>query len=100
METVLGFPVNANQPNVLGFPVSQNQFQMLSENEVQESEFSQEQKLEDPRKTRAQRLQISSRVEGQEILQGIDAVQYSSPSVENETTFFHSLSVSAPDILE
>ena len=64
METVLGFPVNANQPNVMGFPVSQNQFQMLSENEVQESEFSQEQKLEDPRKTRAQRLQISSRVEG------------------------------------
>ena len=58
----------ANQPNVLGFPVSQNQYQMLTENEVQESDFSQKQNLEDPRKTRAQRLQISSRVEGQEIL--------------------------------
>ena len=33
-------------------------------------------------------------------MQGIDAVQYSSPSVANDTTFFHSLSVSAPDILE
>ena len=59
----------AEQPNILGFPVSQNQFrvqnqcQSLSENEVQESEFSQEQNLEDPRKTRAQRLQTSLRVE-------------------------------------
>ena len=98
--TVEDSKLPANQPNVLGFPVSQNQYQILSENEVQESEFSEEQNLEDPRKTRAQRLPTSSIVEGQEILQGNDAVQYSSPSVKNETTFFHSLSVSAPDILE
>ena len=58
----------AKQPNVLGFPVSSNQFQILSENEVQESELSQEQNLEDPRKTRAQRPQASSRAEGQETL--------------------------------
>ena len=81
------------QPEVLGFPVSQNQFQRLSANEVQESEFSQEQPLEDPRKTRAQRLQTSSNVERQELLQGNDTVHYSSPFVENDTTFFNSLSV-------
>ena len=84
----------AKQPEILGIPVSINQFQSLSANEVQESEFSQEQPLEDLRKTRAQRLQTSSSVERQEILQGNDAVHNSSPSVENETTFyFNSLSV-------
>ena len=90
----------AKQPSVLGFPVSQNQFQKLSEIEAQESEFSKEQDLEDPRKTRAQRLQVSSLTEGHGKLQGNDAVNYSPPVVENEPTFFHSLSVSAPDILE
>ena len=89
------------QPNVLGFPVSQNQFQILSGIEAQESELSKEQNLEDPRKTRAQRLQASSRGEGQETLQRTDAVNYSPLVVENEITFFpHSLSVSAPDVLE
>ena len=86
----------AKQPNILGFPVSQNQYQSLSENEVQESEFSKEQNLEDPRKTRAQRLQTSLKVEEQEILQGNDVVQYSSPSVENETTFFQSYCSASP----
>ena len=91
----------AKQPNVLGFPVSQNQFQILSEIEAQESELTKEQNLEDPRKTRAQRLQVSSRAEGQETLQRNDAVNYSPPVVENEITVFpHSLSVSAPDILD
>ena len=89
----------AKQPNVLGFPASQNQFSILSENEVQESELSQEQNLEDPRKTRAQRLQTSSRAEGQEILQRNDTVNYSPPVVENETTFFSSLSVTPVEIL-
>ena len=91
----------AEQPKVLGFPVSQNQYQILSENEVQESEFSKEQDLEDPRKTRAQRLQTSSGIEGQETLQGNDAIHYSSAFVENETTFFHSYCSASPsDILE
>ena len=58
----------AKQPNVLGFPVSQNQFQILLGIEAQEPELSKEQNLEDPRKTRAQRLQASSKVEGQETL--------------------------------
>ena len=89
----------AEQPQVLGFPVSQNQYQLLSSIEVQESEFSPEQKLEDPRKTRAQRLQASSGVERQEFLQRNDAVYYSPPIVENEPTFFNSLSVSSSDIL-
>ena len=89
----------AKQPNVLGFPVSQNQFQILSEIEVQKSELSKEQNLEDPRKTRAQRLQTSSRAEGQETLQRNDAVNYSPPVVENETTLFNSLSVTPVEIL-
>ena len=83
----------------MGFPVSQNQFQILSEIEVQEPELSKEQNLEDPRKTRAQRLQASSRAEGQETLQRNDAVNYSPPVVENETTFFNSLSVTPVEIL-
>ena len=87
------------QPNVLAFPVSQNQFQILSEIEVQESKLNKEQNLEDPRKTRAQRLQASSRAEGQETLQRNDAVNYSPPIVENETTFFNSLSVTPVEIL-
>ena len=82
----------------MGFPVSQNQFQILSENEVQESELSQEQNLEDPGKTRTQRLQASSRAEGQDTLQGNDAVNYSPPVVENETTFSNSLFVTPVEI--
>ena len=90
----------AEQPQVLGFSVSQNQYQLLSSIEVQESEFSLEQTLEDLRKTRAQRLQASSGVERQEFLQRNDAVYYSPTVVENEPTFFNSLSVLPPDILE
>ena len=57
--------------------------------------------MEDPRKTRAQRLQTSLSVEGQEILQGNDAVYYSSPFVKNDTTFFYSYCSASPsDILE
>ena len=89
----------ARQPSMMGFPVSQNQFQSLSVNEAQESEFSPVQSLEDPRKTRAQRLQASSSGEGHGTLQGNDAVNDSPPVLENEPTFFNSLSVSAPDIL-
>ena len=91
----------ARQPSMLGFPVSQNQYQILSEMEVPESEFSHVQCLEDPRKTRAQRLQVSSCGEGQETLQENDAVNDSPLVIENETTFIpDSLSVSAPDILD
>ena len=89
----------AEHPSVLGFPVSQNQFQTLSANEAQESEFSPAQCLEDPRKTRAQRLQASSSAEGHGKLQENDAVNDSSPVLENDPTFFTSLSVSSSDIL-
>ena len=58
----------AEHPSVLGFPVSQNQYQMLSDSEAQKPELSEEQKLEDPRKTRAQRLQVSSLTEGHKTL--------------------------------
>ena len=91
----------ASEPSILGFPVFQNQYQYLSVMEAQESEFSPVQSLEDPRKTRAQRLQASSSGERQEILQRNDAVNYSPLVTENETTFIpDSLSVSAPDILD
>ena len=89
----------ARQPSILGFPVSQNQYQMLSVMEAPESEFSHVQCLEDPRKTRAQRLQASSSGEGQELLQGNDAVNDTPPIVEKDPTFFNSLSVSSSDIL-
>ena len=91
----------AKQPSMMGFPVSQNQYQTLSVMEAPGSEFSHVQCLEDPRKTRAQRLQASSSGEGQELLQGNDAVNDSPLVIENETTFIpDSLSVSAPDILD
>ena len=54
----------AKQPSMWEFPVSQNQYQILSMMEAQKSEFSPVQSLEDPRKTRAQRLQASSSGEG------------------------------------
>ena len=87
------------QPNILGFPVSQNQFQILSENEVQESELSQEQSLEDPRKTRAQTLQTSSRTERREFMQEDDVVLHVPLVVgnnENTSTFIDSFSVYSP----
>ena len=43
------------QPSVLGFPVTPNQFSILSEDEVTCAELGQDQNLEDPRQTRAQR---------------------------------------------
>ena len=98
--TVEDSKLPAKQPIMWGFPVSQNQYQTLSVIEAQEPEFSPVQSLEDPRKTRAQRLQASSSGEGQELLQGNDAVNDSPLEIENETTFIpDSLSVSAPDIL-
>ena len=88
------------QPLVLGFPVTPNQFNILSKDEVACSELGQDQNLEDPRQTRAQRHSASSRIEKQGIVlsEGVaeDLVPLNS---ENEPTFFHSLSVSAPDIL-
>ena len=56
----LGLPLV--QPSVLGFPVTTNQFNILSEYEFVESESGQEQNLQDPRLTRAQRLQASPRI--------------------------------------
>ena len=43
-------------PSRLGFPITPNQFSVLLKNEVVESEPDQEQNLEDPKLTRAQRL--------------------------------------------
>ena len=89
------------QPSVLGFPVAPNQFSILSEDEVACSELGQDQNLEDPRQTRAQRQSASSSIgeQGTMLSEGVaaDLVPLNS---ENEPTFFHSLSVSAPDILE
>ena len=88
------------QPSVLGFPVAPNQFSILSEDEVTNSELGQDQKLEDPRQTRAQRHSASSGIGEQGIMlrEGVAEVLVPSNS-ENEPTFFRSLSVSAPDIL-
>ena len=99
--TVEDSELPASEPSILGFPVFQNQYQLLSVMEAQESEFSPVQSLEDPRKTRAQRLQASSSGERQEILQRNDAVNDSPLVTENETALIlNSLSVSAPDILD
>ena len=99
--TVTDSELPSVQPSVLGFPVTPNQFSILSEDEVTCSELGQDQTLEDPRQTRAQRYSASSRMGEQGILlsEGVaeDLVPLNS---ENESTFFHSLSVSAPDILE
>ena len=99
--TVEDSELPAEEPSVMGFPVFQNQYQLLSVMEAQESEFSPVQSLEDPRRTRAQRLQASSNGERQEILQRNDAVNDSPLVTENETALIlNSLSVSAPDILD
>ena len=89
------------QPSVLGFPVAPNQFSILSEDEVTNSELGQDQRLEDPRQTRAQRYLASSGIGEQGIVlsEGV-AEEFVPSNSENEPTFFHSLSVSAPDILE
>ena len=83
------------QPSVLGFPVTPNQFSILSEDEVICSELGQDQKLEDPRQTRAQRQLASSSIGEQGIMlrEGVAEVLVPLNS-ENEPTFFNSLSVS------
>ena len=89
------------QPSVLDFPVAPNQFSILSEDEVVNSELGQDQSLEDPRQTRAQRYSTSSRIGEQGIVLSEGGSENLVPlEIENEPTFFHSLSVSAPDILE
>ena len=94
--TVTDSELPSVQPSVLGFPVTPNQFSILSEDEVTCSELGQDQNLEDPRQTRAQRHSASSRIGEQGIVlsEGVaeDLVPLNS---ENEPTFFHSLSVSA-----
>ena len=89
------------QPSVLGFPVAPNQYSILSEDEVTCAELGQDQSLEDPRQTRAERHSALSRIGEQGIVfsEGVAANFVPSHS-ENVPTFFHSLSVSAPDILE
>ena len=89
------------QPSVLGFPVTPTQFSILSEDEVANSEPGQDQTLEDPRQTRAQRYTASSSVGEQGIVLSEGVSENLVPlESENEPTFFNSLSVSALDILE
>ena len=89
------------QPSVLGFPVAPNQFSILSKDEVTNSELGQDQRLEDPRQTRAQRQLASSGIGEQGIVLREGVTRDFVPlNIENEPTFFNSLSVSAPDILE
>ena len=88
------------QPSVLGFPVTPSKFSILSEDEVANSEPGQDQNLEDPRQTRAQRHTASSSTGVQGILFSEGVAEDLVPiEIENEPTFFNSLSVSAPDIL-
>ena len=99
--TVTDSELPSVQPSVLGFPVTPSQFSVLSEDEVTGAEPGQDQSLEDPRQTRAQRHTASSSVGVQGIVlsEGV-AEEFVPLKSENEPTFFHSLSVSPPDILE
>ena len=88
------------QPSVLGFPVTPSQFSVLSEDEATNSEPGQDQSLEDPRQTRAQRQLASSStgVQGIVLNEGV-AEEFVPFKSENEPTFFNSLSVQSSDIL-
>ena len=88
------------QPSVLGFPVTPNQFSILTEDEVTNSELGQDQRLEDPGQTRAQRQLTSSSVgvQGTVLSEGVSE-EFVPIEIENEPTFFNSLSVSSSDIL-
>ena len=98
--TVTNSELPSVQPTVLGFPVTPSQFSVLSEDEVTGAELGQDQSLEDPRQTRVQRHIASSStgVQGIVLSEGV-AENLVPTESENEPTFFHSLSVSAPDIL-
>ena len=98
--TVLDSGLPSVEPSVLGFPVTPNQYNILSEDEVVNSEPGQDQSLEDPRRTRAQRQPASSSIGEQGITMGEGVAEnFVPPNSENDPLFFNSLSVSPVELL-
>ena len=84
--------IPSSTPTVVGFPVSENQFNVLQQSEFAESP-EQDEGLQDPRQTRAQRLQAAKRTEDQRFLyEGVSQTS-APPCIDNPTFFEHSLSV-------